>query len=74
MAGEALSLGYKESGNIRQRAREVILWAAEKSIILTAPLTGYLLFTGAISVPVAVLALGGDALTSKLAADARKGK
>jgi len=74
MAGEALSLGYKEGGNIRQKVREVLLWTAEKSIVLTAPLTGYLLYTGAISVPVAVLALGGDVLTSKLAANERTGK
>ena len=72
MAGEALSFGHKERRSIRQRAKEVVLWAAEKNIYLTAPLTGYLLLTGAISIPVAILALGTDVVTSKAAADARK--
>ncbi len=78
MAAEALRYYHQENKSITnkasERGKEVVLWAAEKSIYLTAPLTAVLLLTGAISVPVAVLALGGDVATSKIAGNMRKKK
>lgn len=78
MTTETLRYYHQEKKSVPQKSlgkgKEVVLWAAEKSIYLTAPLTAVLLLSGAISIPVAVIALGGDIATSKIAGNMRRKK
>lgn len=59
---------------VKRKSKEVVLFVAEKSIFLTIPLTAYLFYTGAISGTVALLATGGDIVTSKVAGNMRRNK
>jgi len=78
MAAESLRYYPQEGKNLPnkglEKGKEVVLWAAEKSIYLTAPLTLLLWAKGIIAAKVALLALGVDIAGSKIAGNMRKKK
>lgn len=76
MAGERMNSSPIDriAETTKRKTKEVVLFAAEKSIYVTLPLTAFLFYTGAISGTVALLATGGDIITSKAAGNMRRKK
>jgi hypothetical protein len=76
MAGERLSYVPNEIRSIpesaKKQGKKVILFLAEKSIFVTAPITAAAVAAGAVTLGLGALMIGGDVIGSKWAGNERK--